>query len=229
MTEPLLEATGLERRFRARGVRAEVQALAGIDLQIHRGEFVVLRGPSGCGKSTLLLTLGSLRRPTAGSVRMDGEDLYAISESRRRELRAGPIGFIFQEMHLLPYLDARANVALAINGHSPAESLDLAVRLLTDLGLGDRLAHLPAQLSAGERQRVAVARALARKPQLMLADEPTGSLDPEGARGVLELLSSFHGTGGTVLLVTHAQDLVLPDGSRCLTMGDGCIDLATKP
>lgn len=220
-SETLFEVRGLRRSFRGPTGKAEVHALAGVDLRIERGEFVVLRGPSGCGKTTLLLTLGSLRRPSAGSVEFAGRELYDLPDSKRRELRAGPIGFVFQEMHLLPYLDAQANVALACEGSAGRER---ACAVLERLGLGDRLAHRPAQLSAGERQRVAVARVLVREPEVILADEPTGSLDPESAALVLELLSNFHAGGGSVVLVTHAAELELGAEPRSLAMRAGRIE-----
>jgi len=225
MSDILFEVTGLRQSFRGpgrgAGRGAAVQALDGIDLRIDRGEFVVLRGPSGCGKSTLLLALGSLRRPTAGSVCLDGRDIYALADSQRRDLRMGPIGFVFQEMHLLPYLDACANVALAVEGVSKAAAGDRAREVLEGLGLGERLTHKPAQLSAGERQRVAVARALVREPRVILADEPTGSLDPGSAAVVLGRLSEFQRAGGTVVLVTHAVELELETEMRCLDMRAG--------
>ena len=225
MTDALFEVSGLQQRFRGPGLGAgrgsDVQALAGVDLCVERGEFVVLRGPSGCGKSTLLLALGSLRRPTSGQVRLDGRDLYALPDAERRKLRMGPIGFVFQEMHLLPYLDARSNVALAVEGASHAEAMARASDVLEGLDLGDRLAHKPAQLSAGERQRVAVARALVREPQVILADEPTGSLDPRSAALVLGRLSEFQRAGGTVVLVTHAVGLEMDSEMRSLDMRAG--------
>lgn len=220
-TEALFEVADLRRTFPAPARHGTVEALAGVDLRIERGEFVVLRGASGSGKSTLLLTLGCLRRPTAGSVRFGGRELYALPDSERRKLRAGPIGFVFQEMHLLPYLDAQRNVALGVHGVSRSVGRERAGGVLDSLGLGDRLAHRPAQLSAGERQRVAVARALVREPEVILADEPTGSLDPESAALVLALLCEFHGGGGTVVLVTHAAELDLGVQPRCLTMHAG--------
>ncbi len=201
-----------------------MHALDGLDLSIEAGDFVVLRGPSGCGKTTLLLTLGGLRRPTSGSVHFEGEDLFLLPAARRCALRRGPIGFVFQEMHLLPYLDACANVALAVPGVSRAQARTRARDVLEDLGLGDRLTHRPSEMSAGERQRVAVARALVREPQVILADEATGSLDPESALLVLDLLADFHGGGGTVVLVTHAGELELRAQTRRLTMRAGRIE-----
>jgi putative ABC transport system ATP-binding protein len=224
MNKLLLEARNLERRFKAPGKAPDVQALAGVDLQIKPGEFIVLRGPSGCGKSTLLLTLGSLRRPSAGSVHFEGQDMYGRGDRERRRLRSGPISFIFQEMHLLPYLDARSNVALALGQRPAGEALERASELLQELGLAERLAHRPAQLSAGERQRVAVARALIRQPKLILADEPTGSLDPDSEALVLERLERYQKAGGSVLLVTHAPHLESSLASRSLSMRAGRLD-----
>ncbi len=220
MGEALFDVQGLQQRFRGPG-RGNVQALAGIDLRVERGEFAVLRGPSGCGKSTLLLALGSLRRPSGGHVLFGRRDLYSLPDGERRRLRLGPIGFVFQEMHLLPYLDARANVALAVEGTTKAEALDRASNVLEGLDLAERLAHRPAQLSAGERQRVAVARALVRRPEVILADEPTGSLDPKSAAVVLRRLSEFQSAGGTVVLVTHAVELEFDAEMRCLEMRAG--------
>lgn len=220
MTEAILEMTDVHRVFASPRGAPEVRALGGVNLTIGAGEFVVVRGPSGSGKSTLLLTLGGMRRPSSGVVGYRGEDLYASAESRRRELRRGPIGFVFQEMHLLPYLDAERNVALARR-----EGVRSSAReQLTELGLATRLTHRPAQLSAGERQRVAVARALMREPEVILADEPTGSLDPENAALVLARLAEFHTRGGTVVLVTHTADLPLPAAHRELRMERGRLD-----
>jgi ABC-type lipoprotein export system ATPase subunit len=208
VTETLLEATGVTRTFRTR--RGPVEALRGVDLAVERGELVLLRGASGAGKTTLLLALGGLSRPTAGSVHLAGQDLYAASAARRRARRRGQVGFVFQTMHLLPYLDAAENVAL---GGPPGRWLD-------DLGLAGRAHHRPDQLSAGERQRVALARALAQEPELILADEPTGNLDPQSADGVARALAGFRSGGGTVVLVTHASGLDLaPDRELVLEGG----------
>lgn len=188
-----------------RTARGEVRSLDQVNLEVRAGEFVVLRGPSGCGKTTLLLTAGGMLRPTAGRVRFEGRDLYALSQSERNRLRAGTIGFVFQMFHLLPYLDVRENLLLAAaspTGGAPSLR-ERAGELLGKLGLKPREHHRPAALSAGERQRTAIARALLNRPKLILADEPTGNLDPENAAEVLRLLKDFHTTGGTLLLVTH--------------------------
>ena len=197
--------------------RGEVAALAGVDLEVARGEFVCVRGPSGSGKSTLLMTLGAMQRPTRGRVEVAGADVYALSPRSRAAFRAEHVGFVFQLFHLVPYLDARANVLLA----KGAKDVDV---LLERVGLAQRAHHKPAELSAGERQRVAVARALANQPSILLADEPTGNLDPDSATAVLELLTEFQREGGTVVMVTHGG---LADGraDRTLYLRDGRLEL----
>lgn len=203
-----------------------VRALDAVDLRVGRGELVVVCGPSGSGKSTLLLTIGGMIRPTSGQVLLEGQDLYALPSAARARVRAQRIGFVFQLFHLVPYLSATENVlvpALAGVGaavpsarsRGPADTAHPApaagrgvgraeaVALLERLGLGERLGHLPSELSAGERQRVALARALIKQPDLILADEPTGNLDPDSAAQVLAALREFHAGGGTVIVVTH--------------------------
>lgn len=178
-----------------------VHALAGIRLDVTPGEFVAVRGPSGCGKSTLLTIIGTLGMPTSGRVAVAGQDVLAMSSSARTQFRAHQVGFVFQMFHLLPYLTVLENVAIAAldDGETAAR------RILERFGLGDRMSHRPAELSAGQRQRVAIARALVNRPRLILADEPTGNLDPENAVEVLDLLSDVHAEGDTILLVTHEE------------------------
>jgi len=180
----------------------EVPALCGFDLHVDRGGFVAVRGPSGSGKTTLLLTAGGMIRPTSGKVLLDGEDLYALSPKARAQVRARRVGFVFQMFHLVPYLNVLENVlaaGLASGGTDPARAREL----VEQVGLAHRLRHRPGELSAGERQRVAIARALLNRPDVILADEPTGNLDPDNAAAVMEHLAAFHRAGGTVLLVTH--------------------------
>ena len=179
-----------------------VTALAPFDLDVTAGEFVAVKGPSGCGKTTLLLTLGGMLRPSGGTVNFDGENLYAKSISVRAEYRATEVGFVFQMFHLVPYLGVEENVRLAARNGSVTQR---PRELLEQFGLGHRLTHTPGELSAGERQRVALARALVNEPRLILADEPTGNLDPKNDRKVFENLSEFHRTGGTVIVVTHGS------------------------
>ena len=187
--------------FRKNG--SEVTSLDRFTAKVAEGEFVAVRGPSGSGKTTLLLTLGGMQRPSAGSVQLAGRDLYALSPAERARLRSSEIGFVFQMFHLVPYLDLLGNVLLACPGKPSAEVRQRASGLMDELGLADRASHRPGELSAGERQRLAVARALLNRPKLILADEPTGNLDPENAAEVIRHLAEFHRGGGTVVLVTH--------------------------
>ncbi len=184
------------------GANGEVRALDDVSLSVEKGQFVAVRGPSGCGKSTLLLTVGAMVRPSTGRVLLDGEDVYGMSVSQRARLRADKIGFVFQMFHLVPYLDALENVlvpTLAGARGGRAEALELLARLQ----LSHRLHHRPAELSTGERQRCALARALLNRPEIILADEPTGNLDPDNAAQVMQYLGDFHREGGTMLLVSH--------------------------
>jgi len=187
--------------FRKNG--SEVTSLDRFTAKVAKGEFVAVRGPSGSGKTTLLLTLGGMQRPSAGSVQLARRDLYALSPAERARLRSSEIGFVFQMFHLVPYLDLLGNVLLACPGKPSAEVRQRASGLMDELGLADRASHRPGELSAGERQRLAVARALLNRPKLILADEPTGNLDPENAAEVIRHLAEFHRGGGTVVLVTH--------------------------
>ena len=177
----------------------EVTALSPFDLEVKSGEFIAVKGASGCGKTTLLLMLGGMLRPSGGTVNFDGQNLYDRPRAARAEYRAKEVGFVFQMFHLVPYLSVEENVQLAArNGLSAAD-------LLEQFGLEHRFTHTPGELSAGERQRVALARALVNEPRLILADEPTGNLDPKNDRQVFEHLSTFHRDGGTVIVVTHGS------------------------
>jgi len=184
----------------------EVRALDGVSLQIAAGEYVAVQGHSGSGKSTLLALAGGLALPTEGSVTVAGEKISTLPSAARAKFRADHVGFVFQMFHLLPYLNIVENVRIAARDPRSPQSQQDAEALLDRFGLQDRRTHRPAQLSAGERQRVAMARALLNGPKLLLADEPTGNLDPENASIVLDALDSFHTDGGTVLLVTHHAD-----------------------
>ncbi len=179
-----------------------VTALAPFDLSVDAGEFIAVKGASGSGKTTLLLTLGGMLRPTEGSVLFDGENLYSQSSGARADYRATEVGFVFQMFHLVPYLGVEENVRLAARNGAMTQR---PRKLLEQFGLGHRLTHTPGELSAGERQRVALARALVNGPRLILADEPTGNLDPENDRQVFQHLSEFHRAGGTVIVVTHGS------------------------
>ncbi|MAF67477.1 MAG: ABC transporter ATP-binding protein [Planctomycetota bacterium] len=198
----MIHIEGASRVYRRRGRKA-VAAIDQVDLRVERGEFVCVRGPSGSGKSTLLLTIGAMLRPSAGRVEVAGEQVYALGARSRAAFRAEKIGFVFQLFHLLPYLDVRANIAAA-SGRVGGKARDAAVdELLERVGLAGRADHLPAELSAGECQRVAVARALLHRPVLLLADEPTGNLDPRSSSAVESLFGEYRAQGGTILMVSH--------------------------
>jgi lipoprotein-releasing system ATP-binding protein len=184
--------------------------LKGVDLDVLPGEIVGLIGPSGSGKSSLLHAAGLLERPTSGQIRIDGEDVGGLDERARTLIRLASIGFVYQFHHLLPEFDARDNVALPLRiaGVGQAQARERASEVLTALGLGERLTHQPAQLSGGEQQRVAVARALANRPRLLLADEPTGNLDPTTSQSVFEALQRLvKDTGVAALIATHNMEL----------------------
>ncbi len=207
MTDPVLKAANLSKRFTTG--EGEVRAVEDVSLQLAPGEFVALHGPSGCGKSTLLLMAGGLLSPDDGALEIVGRDPYKLSVEERTAFRGQHIGFVFQQFHLIPFLDVLDNVRigfLAANGSDEGEKLDRrAKELLERFQLDHRLHHTPSRLSVGEQQRVALARALLRSPNLVLADEPTGNLDAENAGIILNHLAEFAGEGGTVLMVTHDE------------------------
>ncbi len=208
MSEPVLQTRALQRSFTQADVTIEV--LRGIDLAVQPGEIVALLGPSGSGKSTLLQAVGLLEGGFEGSIRIAGQEVVDLSDDARTEVRRDALGFVYQFHHLLPDFTALENVSLPqlIRGAEPAEAQDRASRLLSALGLGARLTHRPAKLSGGEQQRVAVARALANRPPLVLADEPTGNLDEATADVVLgEFLSLVRGEGSAALVATHNERL----------------------
>jgi putative ABC transport system ATP-binding protein len=192
----LVEVTNLKKTF------GEVRALDGVSFTIESGEWIGIMGPSGSGKTTLINILGGLDTPTEGSAIVDGVDVGRLDELGLTRFRAQKIGFVFQQFHLVPYLTALENVMLAQYFHSTTDEVE-AAEALRRIGLGDRLTHLPAQLSGGEQQRVAVARALINHPKLILADEPTGNLDEANEQTVIHLLRELHAQGHTILMVTH--------------------------
>ena len=213
---PVFEVRGLERTY-GEGTAA-VHALRGIDLHIDPGELLVLLGPSGSGKSTLLNILGGLDRPTGGSVRFGDLDLGAADDRALTDYRRHHVGFVFQFYNLIASLTARENVELVTEVADDPMPADEALRLV---GLGERLTHFPAQLSGGEQQRVAIARAIAKRPTVLLCDEPTGALDVATGVRVLESLVRINETlGTTTLLITHNADIARI-GDRVVRFADG--------
>jgi ABC-type lipoprotein export system ATPase subunit len=198
----LIHFENVSKIYRTR--RGAVKALDDVSFQVKEGGFVVIRGPSGGGKTTLLLTAGGMLRPTKGRVMVDGNDIYAMNEPKRAKFRTENIGFVFQMFHLVPYLNVIENVLLASNGmRRKPVNREEARELLKRLGLFEREHHLPSELSVGQKQRTAIARALFNQPKTILADEPTGNLDPKNAAEVIGYLADFHRHGGTVVIVTH--------------------------
>lgn len=180
-----------------------VHVLEGVSLKIAPGEFVAVQGPSGCGKSTLLLSAGGLLPLDRGRVRVNGTELYSLSQGKRADFRAATMGFVFQRFHLVPYLSVLDNVlAPSLTLHIP-DARARSEELIARFGLRKRQSHVPSELSTGERQRVAMARALLNSPKLLLADEPTGNLDPDNGQIILNSLADFARSGGAVMLVTH--------------------------
>lgn len=219
---PLVEARGLVKTYRSDG--ADNPALRGVDLTVAGGEFVAIMGRSGCGKSTLLNLLAGLDRPDEGSVRVAGLHLGSLNETQLALFRRRHVGFVFQAFHLLHNLDVQTNVELpALLAGMPArQARQRCQALLAGLGVDDAAAKVPARLSGGEKQRVALARALVNRPTLLLADEPTGSLDQQTGRQVADLLRRINATGQTIVLVTH-DPAIAAVARRVLVMQDGRI------
>lgn len=208
MNRPVLSVRGVTRTYET--ASGGLTVLKGVDLDVMPGEVVGLIGPSGSGKSSLLHAAGLLERPTSGEIRIDGADVGGLDERARTHIRLASIGFVYQFHHLLAEFDARDNVALPLRiaGVGQLQARERASEVLTALGLGERLTHQPAQLSGGEQQRVAVARALANRPRLLLADEPTGNLDPATSQTVFEALHRLvKDTGVAALIATHNMEL----------------------
>jgi len=221
MSEVTLRATNVQKTF-AGPKGSSVAAVNDMSLEIASGEFVALGGPSGCGKSTILLIAGGLLRPDQGELEIMGTRPYEVDSTRRASIRSQYIGFVFQQFHLVPYLDALDNVLAPTLARSLPDAEDKAMALLEKFGLTERRHHVPSALSVGEQQRVALARALLLEPKLLLADEPTGNLDPENTDSILDHLVAFAKEGGAVLMVTH-DDLAANRASRSIRMEKGSI------
>jgi putative ABC transport system ATP-binding protein len=223
-TPPILEAAEVRKTYRVG--KTEVHALRGASLSVASGEFVAIMGPSGCGKSTLLHALGGLLAPTSGSIRIEGRELGSLSDGERTDIRRRKIGFVFQRFNLFPALTVEGNLRLQerislANGHSRR------LELVDVLGISSKLLHRPMELSGGEQQRVALARALVHRPSILLADEPTGSLDSESSENVLSMLSAIHRElSQTIVLITHDRDVAASAG-RTVVMKDGVVQEAS--
>lgn len=226
---PVLELLDVAREYPG---DPPVVALAGVDLQIDQGELVAIVGPSGSGKSTLLHVMGTLERPTRGVVRIAGEDTSSMSDTQLSGVRARRLGFVFQQFFLLDGLSVLDNVAdgLLYRGGRIAERRQLAMAAIERVGLAHRIGHRPNQLSGGEQQRTAIARALAGRPALVMADEPTGNLDSATGESILELLRELHVEGTTILVITHDLE-VAAAMERRIEIRDGRIigDTPTGP
>lgn len=221
MTESLIKLRSVNKMFSGPNGN-EVVALDAVDLDIFSGEFISVIGPSGSGKSTLLFTIGGLMQPSSGSVRLSETEMYGVSPGERAQLRQHRIGFMFQTFNLMPYLSCCENVMLPaiIAGSSREEAQTHATELLERLGLGHRLDHEPQALSVGERQRAALARSLVNKPEVLLADEPTGNLDPAMTEEIMKLLREVNDVGQTVIMVTHDHRLALRS-KRIIELSNG--------
>jgi putative ABC transport system ATP-binding protein len=222
MSDGLLEACDVRREYHMGGEL--VRAVRGVTLEIARGDYVAIVGPSGCGKSTMLNLLGGIDRPTSGSVTIEGSRVDQLRDAAATRFRLLHVGFVFQRFYLMPALSAIENVELPMaEAKLPrGERVQRAKDLLAYVGLGARNGHRPAQLSGGEQQRVAIARALANKPQLLLADEPTGELDAKTGTEMIELLAQVNRDGTTIIVVTHDEHLA-EAAHRVVHMRDGVV------
>jgi putative ABC transport system ATP-binding protein len=230
MAEVMLSLKDIKKTYKSMG--EEVQALRGISLDIRQGESVAVMGPSGSGKSTLLSILGGLTPPTEGLLKIDDIDLYSLSSERRADFRREYLGFVFQQFQLIPYLTALENVMLPLTTtrYPNREKREKAADILKRIGLTGKMNRLPQQLSGGEQERVAIARAIVNEPPVVLADEPTGSLDTKTGDEIMELFQELNQEGLTILMVTHNPENSRYMG-RTILMQDGLLykDLAEPP
>ena len=209
--------------------KVKVEALKGIDLDIHPGEFVAIVGPSGSGKSTLMNLLGCLDTPTAGTYEIGGDNVAGVTRDELAEIRNRRVGFVFQSFNLLPHISAGENVELPMlfGGVPPKERRARAAELLSRVGLGDRISHKPTELSGGQMQRVAIARALAMNPDILLADEPTGNLDTSSGGDIMSIFNELWQSGRTLVIITHDPALARR-ASRVVEIRDGRITSDSK-
>jgi ABC-type lipoprotein export system ATPase subunit len=221
MTDSKIVLNDISKQYRAKN--NIIHALITINLQVNKGELVTLRGASGCGKSTILLIAGGLLEPNRGKAVICGTSIYEFSPSQRAEFRAQKIGFVFQQFHLIPYLNVIDNIRASGLAARKDASTIRAQELADRFGLHARFGHLPSELSTGERQRTALARAMFNNPEIILADEPTGNLDTDNSQLILSCLKDFTRTGGSVLLVTH-DDKASEFADKMINLKNGRID-----
>ena len=220
----VIDMKGIKKRFYI-GTPNELEVLKGIDIEVYEGEFVAIVGASGSGKSTLMNIIGSLDRPTEGSYTLDEVDITAAKDSQLSAIRNQKIGFVFQTYNLIAKTNALKNVEMPMlyGGVPGKQRVERAKELLNIVGMGDRMKHLPEELSGGQKQRVAIARAMANNPAIILADEPTGALDSETGRMVMDLFHQLHKEQGkTIILITHSPELA-EETERIITIKDGLI------
>ena len=203
----------------------EFEVLHHVDLQVEEGEFISILGPSGSGKTTLMNIIGCLDTPTSGNYILNGTEVSSMTDNKLAEIRNKEIGFVFQVFNLLPRNSALENVMLPLiyAGEKKQTRRELALKMLEDVGLGDRVEHKPNELSGGQRQRVAIARALVNKPSLLLADEPTGNLDSKISEEIMKLFADIHRQGNTLLMVTHEEDIAR-HAHRIIKLKDGEVE-----
>lgn len=202
----MLEVNNVKKAFYKSGVAIEV--LDGVTMSVTNGEFVVIQGSNGCGKTTLLHIIGSLLAPDQGEVKLNGENPYLISQGKRARFRSQTIGFVFQQFHLLPYLSVEDNILLPTLAVLTTEAKEQSLKLIKQFGLENRINHMPAELSVGERQRTALARAMLHNPDFLLADEPTGNLDDENSKIILEAFSDYANSGKIIIMVSHDYKVI---------------------
>jgi len=221
-TDTIIRVRGLTREYRM--ASETIQALAGVDLEIAKNEYVAIMGPSGSGKSTMMNVIGCLDTPTAGEYWLNGVEVSRMTDDELAQVRNREIGFVFQTFNLLPRASAMHNVELPLiyAGTRAADRRERAGRALERVGLGDRMHHKPNELSGGQRQRVAIARALVNDPSILLADEPTGNLDSTTSEEIMAVFADLHRQGQTVIMVTHEADIAA-HAHRVVTLRDGCV------
>ncbi|MBS4031092.1 MAG: ABC transporter ATP-binding protein [Clostridiales bacterium] len=235
MSEVLIKTDNLRKTYKSFG--DEVEALRGVSLEIYKGESVAVMGQSGSGKSTLLSIIGGLNPPSTGKIEIDGIDLYALSQEKRADFRREYLGFVFQQFQLIPYLTAMENVMLPLTttSHSGRQKREMAEHVLARVGLAGKMNRLPNQMSGGEQERVAIARAIVNEPPLVLADEPTGSLDTRTGEEIMALFHELNSEGLTILMVTHnpenttsmGRTIIMKDGQLCTDKAE-ILQLATR-